>query len=526
MKQRWMVWLLILLILPPLSMAQPQNPDKVYRVAILPFAIHSEENLDYLRDGIYDILLSRITAEGKITVVDRSVVERALYEERPTRLDEPTTMKIGAKVGADYVVLGSITKIGNYISLDARMISVTEGKPPLTAFTQHKGLDDVMVKIGDFAQEIGLKILGRRPPPGRVADTRRTIIIRPQDEGIVDREGRGFRKSQTFNFEIKGLDIGDVDGDKKKELVIMDTSSLYIFKFDGDRLKLSLKIEDDYRSNFLTLDVADINRNGIDEIIVTSVFDDNLRSFIIEFEEGRFRKIAEDAPWYFRVLEHPKEGPVLMGQNMGSEGVFVGPIYKMVWKKKSFEKGPKMDFPPETILFGLALVPLPKQKESATLVLDQFDRLRIIGPNGKSVWSSKDHYGGSNNFYDTRKKFDPGHRAGEIPPWRTYIPGRILVRDLDGDGVSEVIINRNHSDVYNIFEKMKSFSKGEIFSLLWEENNFVTNWKTQEIEGYLSDFQVKDLDNDGEVELVVSAVNFGGALEKKVTSSVFFLKLF
>jgi len=32
---------------------------------------------------------------------------------------------------------------------------------------------------------------------------------------------------------------------------------------------------------FLTLDVADVNRNGVAEIIVTSVAEDNLRSFIL-----------------------------------------------------------------------------------------------------------------------------------------------------------------------------------------------------------------------------------------------------
>ena len=135
----------------------------------------------------------------------------------------------------------------------------------------------------------------------------------------------------------------------------MDNHNLYIFKYDGDKLNLFQKIETGYEHNFLTLDVADVNRNGFAEIIVTSVVEDNLRSFILEYEEGKFKKITEKAGWYFRVLEHPKEGPILMGQKMGSEGIFVGPIYKFVWKKKSFEKGPKMPFPKETIIFGLTM---------------------------------------------------------------------------------------------------------------------------------------------------------------------------
>jgi len=291
------------LLLPTLSSSQLRDPSKVYKVAILPFIIHSEENLDYLQAGIYDILFSRVTVEGRIIVLDRSLVERALLEERPMRLDEDAAKRIGMKLGADFIVLGSLTKIGNYISLDARMISLTEEKPPLTAFTQHKGLDDVMVKIGDFAEDIGLKILGRRPTAGRSIDSRRSSIIRSKDLGLGP-----FNKSQTFNFEIKGIDIGDVDGDKKNEVVVMDANSLYIFKYDGAKLTLFQKLETEPGNNFVTLDVADVNRNGYAEIIVTNLVDDNLRSFILEYEERRFKKITEKAGWYFRVLDHPKDG--------------------------------------------------------------------------------------------------------------------------------------------------------------------------------------------------------------------------
>ena len=234
----------LMFILPSPSITQTKDSGKIYKVAILPFLIHSQENLDYLREGIYDILSSRMTAEGKIVVVERSAVERAFYEERPMRLDETTAKKIGMRVGADYIILGSLTKIGDYISLDARLISITEEKPPLGAYTQHKGIDDVMVKIGDFAQDIGYKILGAVPQ--RVGLPTQNIPIsfpRKGRLGRIDPEGLGFKKSQNFPFEIKGLDIGDVDGDKKNELVVMDRHNLYVFKYDGETLKLFQNIE-------------------------------------------------------------------------------------------------------------------------------------------------------------------------------------------------------------------------------------------------------------------------------------------
>jgi len=138
--------------------------------------IHSRENLDYLREGINDILTSRITVEKRVVVIDRAIVERALYEEKLIRLDEPTAAKIGMKVGADFIILGSITKVGDYISLDARLISITEEKPPVTVYTQQKGIEDVMVKIGNFAQDIGDKILGPDTNVSPPDEPRRPLI--------------------------------------------------------------------------------------------------------------------------------------------------------------------------------------------------------------------------------------------------------------------------------------------------------------------------------------------------------------
>jgi hypothetical protein len=111
-------------------------------------------------------------------------------------------------------------------------------------------------------------------------------------------------------------------------------------------------------------------------------------------------------------------------------------------------------------------------------------------------------------------------------PWRVYIPGRVLVRDLDGDGLNEVIINKNDTSGTRLFEHIRSFDSGRIHDLVWEEDGLTLNWKTRETKGYISDFQVKDVDNDGEPELVVSVVDSGTATTRTGTSKIYFYKLF
>jgi len=529
------LFLAFILTLPSPSIPQIGNPKKLYKVAILPFMIHSQENLDYLQAGIYDILTSRITVEGRIVVIERSLVEQALYEEKPTRLDETAASRIGMKIGADYIVLGSITKVGDYISLDARLISLTEEKPPLSAFTQHKGIDDVMVKIGDFAQDIGNKILGRRAMAGRRGELRERRGIERLEQGSID-----YKKSQTFGFEIKGLDIGDVDGDGKNELVVMDKNNLYIFKYDGEKLSLFQKIAAGSENNFLTLDVADLNRNGHAEIIVSSVVEDDVRSFIFEYEEGKFKKVMEKAGWFFRVLDHPKEGPILLGQQRGSDGLPVSPIYRMVWKKKSFEKGPKMNFPSETTIFGLAMADIRGKGKPEIIALDNFNCLNIFSEDGKNHWKSKDRFGGTNNYYETLRTTDiafrPGGagRQGDAASTLVDIRGRILVKDPTGEGIPQIIVNKNEFLTGNLSERVKIYEKAEIRGLTWGEDGLTTDWKTREIKGYIADFQFKDVANDGNEELVAAVVappdteeeGITTFLSQKSRSNIYFFKLY
>ena len=89
-----------------------------------------------------------------------------------------------------------------------------------------------------------------------------------------------------------------------------------------------------------------------------------------------------------------------------------------------------------------------------------------------------------------------------------------------------MIVNKNNTSGTRLFDRVRSFDKGEIYGLAWDEDTLVTNWKTREINGYISDFQVKDADNDGEEDLVISIINPGSITGKKATSNILFFKLF
>jgi hypothetical protein len=216
-----------------------------------------------------------------------------------------------------------------------------------------------------------------------------------------------------------------------------------------------------------------------------------------------------------------------------SGSAFSGPVYQFVWKKNSFEKGPEMPFPMGTRIFGLAMGEIRNKGTSELIGIERSERLGIMSidkdkKDKKSSWTSGDRYGGTINFYDNISKRNLW-LASKLPSttdWRVYIPGRILIKDLDGDGLNEVIVNKNISSTTEWVDKVRLFEKGEIYDLVWDEGGFTTNWKTKEFNGYISDFQIKDIDNDGDEELVVAVIDLGSITDRKGTSNILIFKLF
>jgi hypothetical protein len=103
---------------------------------------------------------------------------------------------------------------------------------------------------------------------------------------------------------------------------------------------------------------------------------------------------------------------------------------------------------------------------------------------------------------------------------------------LFGDGIPQIIINKNELTT-RFFEKARSFESGEIYCLIWDESDLVTDWKTRTLRDYIADFQVKDVDNDGNEDLVFAVVGSketgegdSGLFSNKIVSNIYFFKLF
>ncbi|MDX2502383.1 MAG: CsgG/HfaB family protein, partial [Deltaproteobacteria bacterium] len=132
------------------------------RVALLPFKINSDRDLSFLRDGIFDMLSTRLAKDGQIEIIDRSQAEAAMQSAAGSgAVNEASARKIGTVLNADFVLYGSLTVLGDNVSIDAKMVDITGGKPTMSFFDQSQDLGAVITKINQIAANINDKMFGQ-----------------------------------------------------------------------------------------------------------------------------------------------------------------------------------------------------------------------------------------------------------------------------------------------------------------------------------------------------------------------------
>ena len=361
---KWVACLLCIFVLVPSLWAKEKRS-----VAVLPFSIHSAENIDYIRRGISDMLSSRISVGERIEVISPDAISTILKDTGGKELATTDIYNLGKKLNADFVVWGSITKIGNSLSIDGKLVDISAQKAAVTIMSQSQNMDEVIPKINDFARRIETHIVGTPSQSATTLPTPKEIIAAPKPSTQMVRESeiisgmksskkgtftasinpdfinaaqpvdsKSFWKSQQFSNEFKGMDIGDVNGDGLNETVIIDSHTVFIYQKKGSEFKLIQQLVGKSYQNYISVDVADINRNGIKEIIVSNYAGGIVDSFIIEFRNGNFITIASNLRWFMRVIDNSSGVPMLIGQRRGVEKPFDTPIYEIRWQGGEYQE--------------------------------------------------------------------------------------------------------------------------------------------------------------------------------------------
>ncbi|HQJ30846.1 MAG TPA: FG-GAP-like repeat-containing protein [Syntrophales bacterium] len=552
--------LLFLLIAAPLKAKDKKT------VAVLPFAVNSAENIDYVQQGIQDMLSTRIAATDKIVVLGRDTVDPVVKTVKLKEMTPADVYALGKKLAVDYVVAGTITKIGNSVSIDGKLVDIDAKKQTVSIATQSQGMDDVIVKVNDFAQRIEQHISGTAPPasgplpavtapaaalpqisaPGSAPTQkgREDIIIAGMRtgkkatftgainpdfiSGSQPRDKKGFWMSQKYPTNYRGLDVGDVNGDGLNEIVVIDDTNVFVYQKKGNDAVLLAKIGGGNYNKYVGVDIIDLNGNGIKEIIVSNVLtkrgadsiSNTVSSFVLEWKDNKFITIANNLPWLFRVINTNPAGVRALGQKIGVSRPFETDIYEMVWRNGKYDEGTKLKIPRGLNIYGLTLDNLGEGAEKI-IAFNDYDYLCVYQETDKPlyavqsmtgsrefIYKSEDVFGGSNMYIESYGEDIPGN---DYTFYNTYMNTRIIPYDTNKDGKRELIVVKNLTPS-RILKNVKVFTASEFYNLEWDSMGLVENWRTRKMNGYVADYQIKDIDNDGQDEIVMALVTSAGSL--------------
>lgn len=200
-----------------------------------------------------------------------------------------------------------------------------------------------------------------------------------------------------FDLPYSGrlITTGNFDGRDKNEIVISNGKVLRIYT-PGISLLEIYEIDVPVAKEHLWLDKLDINSDGKDEIVLTTLVDDEVLSYIFEKGEGGFKVLWKDKA-FLRVVDGR-----LIAQSYSKEEGYTGPVYLIDYRGGRFIKGENLKLPSGVNIYDFAYI--TEGGSRYILSYDEKGYLSLYDINGLRLWMSKDDSGG---FMNTFKRAAP-----------------------------------------------------------------------------------------------------------------------
>ncbi len=123
------------------------------RVLIFPFKINAQEDMAYLGSEIPETIKAQLARDGAIILDPEPLSTKSL-----AAMGGEDFRSIGKQTGADYVIWGSMTRIGQQFSIDAKIVDVFGEGTPQAVFKEGTRIETLPVMVKELTDSLGKKV--------------------------------------------------------------------------------------------------------------------------------------------------------------------------------------------------------------------------------------------------------------------------------------------------------------------------------------------------------------------------------
>lgn len=310
-------------------------------------------------------------------------------------------------------------------------------------------------------------------------------------------------------FDAQFLATADLEGNGTLQYIFSDGMKLHVYQQSpsGWREEWAETVSDGAREiQHINLDVADINANGRPELFVTAMQKGNVFSYVVEFRDGLYQRIA-DVPGFLRVIDYPGKGTILIGQDYDPKSFYAGRPKQYVWSNGRYIAGSELSLPKGVKIYGFTYAAVG---ESNLLLISLDNQNRLLVYSGDTpVWKSEEAYpsvGMSLHKPATSSAAVISQSVAEAEKGeKVRVTGRVLVLDINGDGRDEIILPKNGGETF-----FGGYTQAEFVGLGWTGARLEQRWSIKDIPGAVVDFRI--LRQEGQGAQILAIVKSPGGL--------------